>query len=73
MSTLLYQIETCLNSRPLSPQSDDSDALLGLTPGHFLIGREVISPPDPVSAEINTNLLSRWRLMQKMKLDYWKI
>ncbi len=32
-STLLYQIESCLNSRPLVPLNNDEDA------GHFLIGR----------------------------------
>lgn len=35
----------------LCPQADDS---LALAPGHFLIGRKIISPTYPVSAEINT-------------------
>ncbi|EFN70688.1 hypothetical protein EAG_00141, partial [Camponotus floridanus] len=34
MSTLLAQIEACLNSRPLQALSDDPDDLSALTPGH---------------------------------------
>ncbi len=39
-STLLCQIESCLNSRPLVPLED------GLTPGHFLVGKPLKAIPD---------------------------
>ena len=38
MSTVLTQIEACLNSRPLVPLTCNEDGLEALTPGHFLIG-----------------------------------
>ncbi|XP_062141879.1 uncharacterized protein LOC133849814 [Drosophila sulfurigaster albostrigata] len=38
LSTLLSKIEACLNSRPLTPMSEDVSDLAALTPGHFLIG-----------------------------------
>ena len=38
-TTVLAQIEACLNSRPLSPLPCDDDGVEALTPGHFLIGR----------------------------------
>ena len=39
LTTVLTQIESCLNSRPItsSPVNDD-DGMEALTPGHFLIG-----------------------------------
>ena len=39
MSTLLIQIEACLNSRPIAPLSNDEFEFEALTPGHFLVGR----------------------------------
>ena len=38
-STVLAQVEACLNSHPLVALSCDDDGLEALTPGHFLIGR----------------------------------
>ncbi|CAG7734943.1 unnamed protein product, partial [Allacma fusca] len=46
MATLLVQIEACLNSRPLSPMSNEPGDLLPLTPGHFLIGDALTAPAD---------------------------
>jgi len=42
-ATLLCQIEACLNSRPIAAVSDDPGDLFALTPGHFLIGRSLLS------------------------------
>ncbi|XP_051864163.1 uncharacterized protein LOC127566223 [Drosophila albomicans] len=47
LSTLLAKIEACLNSRPISPMSEDPSDLLALTPGHFLIGGPLISVLEP--------------------------
>lgn len=48
MTTVLCQIEACLNSRPLytSPDSNDDDGIAPLTPGHFLIGQPLEALPD---------------------------
>lgn len=46
MSTLLRQIEACLNSRPLCLLSDDINDVSYLTPGHFVIGDVPIAVPE---------------------------
>ncbi len=43
LSTVLTQVEACLNSRPFAPLPDSDEGIEALTPGHFLIGRPVPS------------------------------
>ena len=47
LTTMLTQIEACLNSRPLVAMPNDNDGVKPLTPGHFLIGHPLESLPDP--------------------------
>ena len=63
-TTVLMQIEACLNSRPLIPLSCDDDGIDVLTPGHFLIGRPLESLPDPAFSYRSVSLLRRWHLCQ---------
>ncbi|XP_025267604.1 uncharacterized protein LOC105248410 [Camponotus floridanus] len=72
MSTLLAQIEACLNSRPLQALSDDPDDLSALTPGHLLIGAPLLAIPEPSSAERSPSMLSRWQLLQRMRDHFWQ-
>ncbi|KAL0809309.1 hypothetical protein ABMA28_011520 [Loxostege sticticalis] len=46
LSTVLSQIEACLNSRPLSRIDSDGDTYTVLTPGHFLVGEPLLTIPD---------------------------
>ncbi len=53
----LVEVEAILNSRPLSPlHADDLKEVAFLTPGHFLIGRALKSPPTalPPSSKITS-------------------
>lgn len=70
--TLLYQIEACVNSRPLTSLSSDPDDTEVLTPGHFLVGKPLLAPPDEDFGESNINWLSRWQIVQKMHQCFWK-
>lgn len=49
LTTVLVQIEACLNSRPLTPLPDSDDGIDALTPGHFLIGKPIEALPDSSS------------------------
>ena len=40
LHTYLIEVESILNSHPITHQSDDINDLEPLTPNHFLIGRE---------------------------------
>lgn len=65
-STLLAQLESCLNSRPLCPLTEDPQDLDVLTPGHFLT-----SGPALNIHETEADLRTRWTLTQKLLKDLW--
>ncbi|XP_075158210.1 uncharacterized protein LOC142231486 [Haematobia irritans] len=72
-STLLIRIESILNSRPLSPMTEDPNELAPLTPGHFLRGTALTAIPEEVSD--NLTLINRWqrlKLIQKHFSKRWK-
>lgn len=74
ITTLLNQIEACMNSRPLGPVSNDVTDCSALTPGHFLIGRPIISTPSVTNSDCSISSLSqRWKLIEKIRRDFWKI
>lgn len=73
MTTLMCKIESCLNSRPLTPIGNDPDDIEVLTPGHFQIGQPIAEPPNPIETNINASSSERWRYINKMKKDFWKI
>lgn len=70
--TVTTRIEACLNSRPLTRLTDDPNDLSALTPGHFLIGGEIIAPPTEDLLNTNSNHISRWKLLQKIQQEFWR-
>ncbi|XP_075990298.1 uncharacterized protein LOC142985943 [Anticarsia gemmatalis] len=73
LSTLLTQVEACLNSRPISIiSSTDSSEPLPLTPGHFLIGEPLINVPDVNYEGTSVGCLTRWQFVQRMLQSFWR-
>lgn len=70
-TTLLTQIEACLNSRPIHPLSDDPNDPLPLTPAHFLVGEPLSSVPEPSYLEVKENLLDKYQAIQKKLQHFW--
>lgn len=71
LSTVLCQIESLLNSRPLCALSSDPNDLSVLSPGHFLTLEPLSCLPEPDLSEITLNRLSRWQMLQRMQQDFW--
>lgn len=71
MYTVLTMVEACLNSRPLTPLSNDPNDSNPLTPGHFLTGGALISLPEPDVTTIPTNRLTHWQRVQQLTQHFW--
>ncbi|XP_043492375.1 uncharacterized protein LOC122517844 [Polistes fuscatus] len=70
MQTYVLEIEAILNSRPLTPLSDDPNDLRTLTPGHFLIGDSLTSLPEHDHRDLPCNRLSHWQQIQQMRQHF---
>ena len=72
LNTLLTEVEAILNSRPLTPASEDSDDLEAITPNHFLLGRASPSLPPGVFFDSDLCSRKRWRQAQIMADHFWR-
>ncbi|GFV14015.1 integrase catalytic domain-containing protein [Trichonephila clavipes] len=70
--TITTEIESILNSRPLTPMSSDPNDFAVLAPGHFLIGRPLQSLPEPDMADKLDNRLSQWQKLTKFVQFIWR-
>ncbi|KAG7200025.1 hypothetical protein KM043_004792 [Ampulex compressa] len=72
MLTILCEIEAILNSRPLTPLTEDPNDLMCRTPGHFLVGDALNSFPCPDLTDTNVNRLVRWQRVEQIRQHFWK-
>ena len=68
-ATVLMQVEACLNSYPLVPSPCNDDGIEALTPGHFLISKQVESLQDPSSSSLHLSSL----LMALVSVYCWSL
>lgn len=71
LSTIFAQIEACMNSRPLSPLSNDPSDLSPLTPGHFLVGEPLVALPEPDVRDVKVNRLNRFERLNQVVQHFW--
>lgn len=69
--TLLTRIEAILNSRPLSPVSNDPNDFSFLTPGHFLIGEPLNAMDERDLTTTKVNRLSQWQRIEQLRQHFW--
>lgn len=71
-ATLLCRVEAVLNSRPItfvSADPNDQD-LCYLTPGHFIVGREMLFAPEQPERP-DGKLMDRWRRVRQISQSFW--
>ena len=73
LSTLITQVEACLNSRPINAMSSDPQDLTSLTPGYFLIGASLTAVPEPYDGcAARTPTTTRWLQVTRMRNEFWR-
>ncbi|XP_065204047.1 uncharacterized protein LOC135834138 [Planococcus citri] len=74
LRTLLTQIEGILNTRPLAYSNTGEPDEEILTPGHFLVGRNLnVNLPEPSSPPANIKLSDRYIANQNRIRAFWRI
>ncbi|XP_048001463.1 uncharacterized protein LOC125238232 [Leguminivora glycinivorella] len=71
LATCLVKIEAILNSRPLTPLSNDPSDLTFLSPAHLLIGRPLTSLPYPHVMDRKITSLQRYQRIEFLKQHFW--
>ena len=71
LSTFTCEIESNMNSRPLTYTSSDINDPLPLTPNHFLLGRPTVNFPPGVFSERKITISKSWRTSQHLAEHFW--
>lgn len=71
MAIMLSRIKAVLNSRPITPLSQDPSDHEVLTPNHFLLGGPALIPPEPDFSSIPSNRLKIFKLVKAQSQLFW--
>lgn len=71
LSTLLARVECILNSRPLAYRSSLNSELEVITPGHFLVGTNLSTLPEPIHSP-NIKLTEQYTANENRLKSFWK-
>ncbi|KFD54671.1 hypothetical protein M513_04371 [Trichuris suis] len=70
--TVVVEVESLMNSRPLTHVSLDPRDPEPLTPNHFLLGRADPHIPPDITTEVEISSRRKWRCAQAMVEAFWK-
>ena len=71
LATLMTEVESVINSRPLTHVSEDINDLDAVTPNHLLLGQHRIWNHFCDIAESDVLSRRRWKQVQALKLIFW--
>ena len=72
LNTLLVEVESILNCRPLTSVNDHPDDLEPITPNHFLLGRASYNYPPGIFTNFDLCSRKRWGHAQIMTNHFWQ-
>jgi hypothetical protein len=70
--TIMCEVESIMNSRPLTKVSDDPKDLEALTPNHLLLLRPGTSLPPGIFSQSDLYSKRRWRQAQYLSNVFWR-
>lgn len=70
-NSLLVQVESIVNSRPLVPLTEDPEDLMALTPGHFLIGGSLLSLPESPITDVRQTIRCNYKHLRFLFEQFW--
>ena len=72
LCTFLTEVESIINSRPLTAASNDINDLGPITPNHLLIYKSSPNYRPCVSQEQDISLRKKWKAVQAATVTFWK-
>ena len=73
LSTVLADVESTLNSRPLiALDSSSTGGCAALTPDPFLVGRPLKALPQIMDTKTSITLVKRWNLVKRLPTELWR-
>lgn len=71
LTTFITEVESILNSRPITSLTSDPNDSLALSPAHYLIGKPLTTLPEGDMTCVPANRLSSWQHIVKVRQDFW--
>ena len=72
LQTLFCEVESIINSRPITRMSNDCNDLDALTPNHLLLLQSTVNPPPGIFCKEDNYVRRRWRHVQYLADIFWK-